>query len=354
MPIIVSYEDLQALGSTAFQAGFEPGYANSFQQSRESALNRRHSDTQMLMNQAFNRQNMAAQQGYDRQRQERAYSQQSEQDRQGREFQAQMLREREGFQQQEALNKYALNQQESERDRQFRMEFEGYQQGLQGQRNMEMLDARWMQERRQQEQERSDFIARGISARIYNSPEEAGQAYDAAAVQRETASGAFARRGGTGSGAGKDALGTMLGTLSGENVQGAILALQNGRGTDYLSAVEKASIGRDRPLKRREAIDAMLAYARAVPIQQVGMMAAVETDPELKERLGLLFRDATAYGANQPPQMPRPVNPVAPGGVSGGPGPGLGGGIGPQTPDLSGMSDEELMRLYQQLQSQPR
>lgn len=368
MPIVVDYNDINALGAAAFQAGYQPGYAQSFIQGHESFLNRQQQDKQMLMQEAFRRQDRASQQQFETQARQQQYGYQSQEADTSRQFQAQQADLSRQNQMQEELAKFTLGQQSADANLGRQMQLTGYQQNLEGQRQTQNQQQAFDLKQKAEDQNRKDFISQGMNAGMFQSPEDAGKAYDATQVEKTMAAGPFARRGANGAGGAgaKSDIQKVLGTLSGDVTQDAILAINSGYGSEYLDDLKKASYGRESALKLRNAKSAMYAFANEETPEQVALMALRESDPDLKAMLQQLYMQKVAYGANQQPQsgwggmqlVPQPRNPVIPGSSSGGPGPGVGGGLPIpgqyQTFDetrFKGISSEDLRRALQWLPS---
>lgn len=362
MPVVVSYEAIDALGPAAFQAGYQPGYAGSYQSGRESQLARQHSDTQMLMGNVFQRHNMERQ--YQLQGQQARENQgfQAEQADKNRQFEVQQAARQFGYHtaiqgQQQGFSDYERQQgeqfqsQEHGRtlqnqldvrglDQQNKIAFERLQAQLGTRKAIEVMQQHFAGEEasksRMGEKERSDYIDRGLRSGQFRSPEEAGQKYDLLKNQQTGKEGPFATRGAAGK------ANDLLGTLSGQVVQDAMLALERGAGSGYLMALgKKPAPSGIKEVERQTALGAMHASAvQRMSLEQLQQAVVLEQDPELKQVLGHALTQRVAYGANQPPQ-----------GTSGGPGPGYGGGLqmGPPSGgnDLSRFSTEQLRQMLQ-------
>lgn len=206
MPIVISYDDVNALGSAALQAGYQTGMASGGQ----SYLNRQQQDSQMLMGQAFQRHN-----------QDRAFQQQeSLQGNQqrfaaaevgtGREFQAGQAAADRNARLQSQQFEAQLRQSQDERDYQQQLGAMQEQDKLVGARQTANREDAQL-ERRAIQREKEDALTRDFMSQ--GIPEEQARVMAARArVEEATRTGNFAPSTGRGSGGSGDNYGTRSGT----------------------------------------------------------------------------------------------------------------------------------------------
>lgn len=335
MPVVVTYDDINALGPLALQAGYQSGYGSSYTQGRESQLNRRSQDERFLLDNTFQNQRLGQQQNFQAGQAETQRNFQGQQAQYGRD--AQMQEQAMHLAAQQAAQQTGFNQDIAKA---------GYQDqlttGRQTQENVLKSNLDMREAQAKQGYERQAYMQAAAGAGI--SPEQAAAQYNQIQMEKIGQTGGFAKHQPTAA----SAADPLLGTLSGANVQNAMLAMDRGAGSKYLEALgRQPGPQATKDLQRQEAINAMVAGARnprRMDMQTLQKLMAYETDPELRQALGAVYSERTAYGGNQAPQAPTPT--------TGGPGVGYGGGAAPAAAkDPSQMSPQELMAEWQSLSS---
>ena len=358
MPIVVSYEDVGNLGSAAINAGYQSSFGQNAAQARQSALSRQQADTHMLMNQAFTRQNMDRQAEINAASQSRAQAFQGEQaaldrgvQQQGLDLRAQEMGAHLDLQRANIQQDYDLQAaREAEAARNDARDFENKK--LFEQLRVEHGEAaanKMMQRKFEYDKTLDQYKNDQARERFANAAVNSGQAanlqegyllYDRNQVDR-------ADRQAHGTNRGRGGAGDLLGTLSGDVVQNAILAFKEGKGVEYLKDLEGKGSGRELPYNRRISISAMYAAASNpnetsdLQIARAAHAAAEAGDQEMQIMLQKALRDRVAWGANQRSHA-----------TSGGPMPGMGGGAAPPTgipigpKPVDQMTGQELMQEY--------
>lgn len=308
MPIVVSYDTVNALGGAAIQAGYQSGMA----QGNQNYLARQQSDTQMLMEQAFRRHN------------------------QDREFQLSEIsagRQRNFAAEQKNLDRQAdiegqylrggIAAGQDERNFQQQLQAMQYQDQLTGQRQLTNMNDQ------QQFTEQQNLAKRTAEDKSYLDAavqrgipiQQAQQDLAKIRMDEQARTGNFAPAAGRrGAGMGQGG----IGTLTGEWTQRGWLAMQSG---DF-TALEVAKNSRDFRKKDQAVVDVMqgiYANAKTLPTDQLEASLAV-APPEVRRVIEaeLHNRGAMNFGSNQ-------ASPS-------------GGGQ-----DLQGLSDQQLIQMYQQL-----
>lgn len=366
---MVSYEDLGNLGTLASQSGFQSAYGQNKAQAGAQYAQRQGADTQMLMGNAFQRQNMNLQNQYNTQARGDQMAFDAAQGNAQRQFQGEQNAAQRGIEQQ-GLNLRAQDQNfdnrmeagrlqstydmanarsaeaatNDARDFRNKVLFEdlkhqyGEQEAVTKMREKLRYEASL--DTQKHEAARNNFAQAAVSSGQVASLDEGGLMFDRNLV--DTA--AVKARGGKGAGGSGDPL---LGTYSGDITQGAILALKSGKGAQFIDSLQGKGSGRELPYNQGVAASAMYAAASnpAETSDDQVFRAIAEAQAsgnhDLAASLQQAYRDRVAFGSNQRSNS-----------RSGGPGPGMGGGVAPpsgygaQKPPEK-MSDEELlMQIY--------
>lgn len=360
MPIVVSYEDVGSLGSAALNAGYQSSFGQNAAQARQAQLGRQQSDTNMMMQQAFTRQNMAQQAGYNADSQGRAQQFQGQQADQDRQVQQRSLdmraqdqsygRQMDQARLQEGYDLQGMRQNEAatndDRDFRNRMLYENLHQEMGAQAADEAMHRKLMYESQlnqdQNDAARSTFAQAAVRSGQARSLDEGGLLFDRNMVEKAAKEAAP-------SGRGRSAAGDLLGTLSGDVVQNAILALKSGDAGNFMKDLEGRTSMRELPYNQRISMSAMYAAAsnpNETNDNQVFrsiQSAQASGNGELVQMLQSAYRDRVAFGNNQRSRA-----------TSGGPGAGMGGGAAPlgsygapEPKSPPAMTDEELLKeLY--------
>lgn len=358
MPIVVSYEDVGNLGSAALNAGYQSSFGQNAAQARQAALSRQQADTHMMMNQAFTRQNMAQQADINAASQGRAQDFQAGQNEQERDVQREGLALRaneQGFSQnmerahlQQGYDLQKAREGEAAtndaRDFQNKVLYESLRQDHGTQAADEAMKRKFAYEagidQYKHQADRNRFAQAAVNSGQAQDMVEGGLLFDRNTVDKAAKLAAPTR--------GRGAAGDLLGTLSGDVVQNAILSLKSGDAGNFMSDLEGRTSMRELPYNQRISMSAMYAAAsnpNETSDQQVFrsiQSAQAAGKQDLVVMLQRAYHDRVAFGNNQRTRA-----------ISGGPMPGMGGGaappgalpMGPRDPGQ--MSDEELLKeLY--------
>lgn len=355
MPIVVSYEDVGSLGTAALNAGFQSSFGQNYAQAAGQRRGQQHADTQMMMGNAFQRQNQNLQNKHDSQMQASGQEFQAGQAAQDRQMQGDQMQMRAQDQAQDNAHQQAQLQatydmqraREAEaaindkRDFSNKILFEDlknqYGEQEAARKMADKLKYESSLDAQKHQDARNRFAQAAVRSGNARSPEEGGLMFDHNIVEQA------AKKARGGASGGKD----LLGTLSGDVVQNAILAMKAGTPGAYMTDLEGKGSMRELPYNQRVASSAMVAAAsdpnETSDAQVFRAIAEAQStgNEALTQQLQQAYRDRVAFGKN-----------VRSNATSGGPGVGRGGGAAPyqqygQQPDPASMTDEELlMNLY--------
>lgn len=337
MPILVSYDDVSALGPLALTAGYQQGFGQEYAQGRERQLDRRSQDQRFLLGNTFENQRLGMQQNFaaDQANQSRAF--QGYEAEQNRQAQAESERSRQEYARSMDATNFAqaqsLEQQRSAND----ASRQAYDIQLQS-------DLKGVDEQRKNDLERNQFIDNAV--RLGKSPQDAQREWSQIMVDKTAATGAFARRGAGGGGGGEfDSLKSMYGTMSGKDAQDAGVVTHTaitgmpGAISSYLQHLEKLP---GSPAEKAAAVDRALAYTHFTASnggynpQQLTNAILHENDPRAKAALQAALTSQVMNSAVPVNQRQTPT--------TGGPGVGYGGGASVNIKPASQMTDEELLQ----------
>lgn len=319
MPIVVSYDAIDALGPLALTAGYQGAYGGQYAQSRERQLDRRNQDTRFLLGNTFENQRLGMQQ----------------------DFAAEQANLSRGFQSSER----ALDREFQAGRDDVRMAMEQFQAQATSQRQTEQnileSNLKGLDERRKLDLEKNAFIQNAV--RIGQNPDDAEKAWARSQYEKETATGNFARRSQQGQTSG---LRGLVGTIGGNENQDAIVAANNsilgrhGAASSLIDSLRNKSgiPGGDRQLMVNNALNyiQLAAAEGGYTEEQLQMAIQGEKDPEVKAAL-----QAAQWSLIQKKSMP--VNQTA-SPTTGGPGVGIGGGASINIKPATEMTTEELIR----------